>query len=197
MFCLIFLLAAPYPDKAAEAAYPPPQQPGGYAPVPTEQTPYPPQQTPYPPQQTPYPPQQSPYPPQQQGYPAKGPPPAYGEGQAAYAASGQNVVVGPAPQTTVIVRQAQAQPNDYLAFAIFVTICCCLPLGIVAIIKSMDVRSRYTAGDMNGALEASRSAKNWSVAGLVIGIILEVIAIIIIIVYFVVIIAAVNTYTPY
>ncbi|XP_063956507.1 proline-rich transmembrane protein 1-like [Lytechinus pictus] len=156
----------PYPDKAQEAVYPP-QQPEGYASVPQNQ-----------------------YPPQ--GYPPQGAPPAYPQGQAQYA-GGQNVIVATAPQTTMIVRQSQPQPNDYLAFAIFVTICCCLPFGIVGIVKSMDVRNRYTAGDMAGAEESSRSAKNWSMAGLIVGIVLEVIGIILIVVYYVVILAAVSS----
>ncbi|PIK41572.1 putative proline-rich transmembrane protein 1 [Apostichopus japonicus] len=63
---------------------------------------------------------------------------------------------------TVIVRQTQIQPNDYLGFAIFVTICCCLPFGIVGIIKATEVRSRFISGDYQGAEDSSRSAKNWS-----------------------------------
>ncbi|XP_041466655.1 proline-rich transmembrane protein 1-like [Lytechinus variegatus] len=162
-------MSAPYPDKAQEAAYPP-QQPAGYAPV-TQNPGYPPQ-----------------------GYPPQGAPPAYPQGQAqAQYGGGQNVIVATAPQTTMIVRQSQPQPNDYLAFAIFVTICCCLPFGIVGIVKAMDVRNRYTAGDMAGAEESSRSAKNWSMAGLIVGIVLEVIGIILIVVYYVVILAAVSS----
>ncbi|XP_030848861.1 proline rich transmembrane protein 1B-like isoform X2 [Strongylocentrotus purpuratus] len=164
-------MSAPYPDKAQEAVYPP-QQPAGY-----------------PPQQNPgYPPQQNPgYPPQQQGYPA--------QGQAQY--TGQTVVVGAAPQTTMIVRQSQPQPNDYLAFAIFVTICCCLPFGIVGIVKSMDVRNRHTSGDYAGAEEASQSAKKWSLAGLITGIVLNVLWVILIIVYYVVLVSSASTVYGY
>lgn len=71
----------------------------------------------------------------------------------------------------MIIRQTQAQPNDYLGFAIFVTICCCLPFGIVGIIKASEVRSRFLSGDYQGAEESSRAAKNWSCAGLVTGLI--------------------------
>ena len=48
---------------AAEAQFPPPQQP-----YPPPQQPYPPAQQPYPPPQQPYPPAQQPYPPPPQGY---------------------------------------------------------------------------------------------------------------------------------
>jgi t-SNARE complex subunit (syntaxin) len=36
---------------------------------------------------------------------------------------------------------------------------CCWPLGIVAIIFAAQVNSRLAAGDVNGALEASRKAR--------------------------------------
>ena len=54
-----------------------------------------------------------------------------------------------APGQVVIVRTAQGtQPNDYLMFAIFVTLCCCLPCGIVAIVKATEVRLQQ--GGENG-----------------------------------------------
>ena len=45
-------------------------------------------------------------------------------------------------------------PN-YLVGAILVTIFCCLPLGIVAIIKSAEVNTKISNGDIEGALKAS------------------------------------------
>ena len=49
-------------------------------------------------------------------------------------------------------------PN-YLVQSILVTLCCCLPLGVVAIIFSAQVNSKLAAGDYAGAQEASRKAK--------------------------------------
>lgn len=49
-------------------------------------------------------------------------------------------------------------PN-YLVQSVLVTLCCCLPLGIVAIVFAAQVNSKLAAGDMAGAVEASRKAK--------------------------------------
>ncbi|KAJ8050363.1 Proline-rich transmembrane protein 1 [Holothuria leucospilota] len=138
-----------------------------------EKTGYPLQQ-PYPPVNPGYPTGDAAYPPQPQPY--GGAPPPYYHPPPQGGPEGQPLqTVGVAPQQpgqTVIIRQTQVQPNDYLGFAIFVTICCCLPFGIVGIVKASEVRSRFSAGDYQGAEESSRSAKNWSCAGLVTGLIL-------------------------
>jgi hypothetical protein len=52
-------------------------------------------------------------------------------------------------------------PN-YLAQSILVTLFCCMPLGIPAIIFSAQVNGKIQAGDIPGALEASRKAKVWA-----------------------------------
>lgn len=49
-------------------------------------------------------------------------------------------------------------PN-YLVQSIIVTLCCCLPLGVVAIIFAMQVNSKLAVGDIAGAREASAKAK--------------------------------------
>lgn len=51
-------------------------------------------------------------------------------------------------------------PN-YLAQSIIVTLLCCLPLGIPAIIYASQVDSKALAGDIQGAWECSRKAKMW------------------------------------
>jgi len=74
------------------------------------------------------------------------------------------------------------QPSSYLGLAIFITLCCCLPFGIIAIIKGNSVSSLYAAKQYTAALAASNEAKNWCiygiVANLVIGGILGLIALI-------------------
>jgi len=61
-------------------------------------------------------------------------------------------------------------PN-YLVQSILVTLCCCLPLGIVALVYSAQVNSKLVAGDVAGAQAASKSAKTWSIIALVAGIV--------------------------
>jgi hypothetical protein len=51
-------------------------------------------------------------------------------------------------------------PN-YLVQSILVTLFCCLPLGIVAIIKAAEVNTKLQAGDYEGALASSEQAKKF------------------------------------
>ncbi|MBO0359427.1 CD225/dispanin family protein [Hymenobacter sp. BT186] len=64
-------------------------------------------------------------------------------------------------------------PKNWLVEAILVTIFCCLPFGIVAIINSANVNSRLAVGDYAGAQEASQNAGKWVKYGLI-GAILQV-----------------------
>lgn len=52
--------------------------------------------------------------------------------------------------------------ENYLIPAVLVTLCCCLPGGIVAIVYAAQVNSKAVAGDIAGAMEASRKAKMWT-----------------------------------
>ncbi|BAU07889.1 CD225/dispanin family protein [Fischerella sp. NIES-3754] len=49
----------------------------------------------------------------------------------------------------------------YLPQAILTTLFCCLPFGIVAIVYAAQVNSKLAAGDYEGAMQASKSAKTW------------------------------------
>ena len=66
-------------------------------------------------------------------------------------------------------------PPNYLVQSIIVTLCCCLPLGIVAIVFSAQVNSKFAAGDMAGAAEASNKAKLFCWIGFGLGIALQLI----------------------
>ncbi len=72
-----------------------------------------------------------------------------------------------------------APPPNYLVQSILVTLCCCLPLGIVSIVYATQVNSKWQAGDSSGALEASANAKKWSTIGFVTGIVTNIIGAII------------------
>lgn len=60
-------------------------------------------------------------------------------------------------------------PPTYLVWAILTTLMCCLPFGIVSIVKAASVESKWHRGDIAGARAASESAKNWAIAAAVIG----------------------------
>lgn len=57
------------------------------------------------------------------------------------------------------------KPDNHMALAIFTTVCCCLPLGIVAIIKASNVNSLYMAKQYTAAMMAAKEAKKWSLIG--------------------------------
>jgi hypothetical protein len=62
-------------------------------------------------------------------------------------------------------------PN-YLVQSILVTIFCCLPFGIVAIVYASKVDTLQLTGDFQGAQSASNSAKTWCLISFIIGIII-------------------------
>ena len=51
--------------------------------------------------------------------------------------------------------------NNYLVQAVLTAFCCCMPVGIVAIIYAAQVNSKLHAGDIAGAQAASKNAKMW------------------------------------
>jgi len=59
----------------------------------------------------------------------------------------------------------QPAPNNNLVWAILSTVLCCLPLGIVAIIKSVDVNTKWAQGDYEGAQNSAKMAKNFALWG--------------------------------
>src|SRR5687768_2527526 len=73
---------------------------------------------------------------------------------------------------------AGAPIPNYLVQSILVTLCCCLPLGIVAIIFSAQVNSKLAQGDVAGAMEASRKAKMFCWIALGLGLVVIVLSMI-------------------
>jgi len=68
----------------------------------------------------------------------------------------------------------QQIPN-YLWQSIVVTLCCCLPFGIVAIIFAAQVNDKLRRGDVAGALQSSKQAKMWCLIGAGIGLLVAII----------------------
>lgn len=66
-----------------------------------------------------------------------------------------------APQPEVMAAGSIGAVPNYLVQAILVTLFCCLPFGIVAIVYAAQVNGKVAAGDSYGALDASRKAKTW------------------------------------
>ena len=65
---------------------------------------------------------------------------------------------GPPPFDPAFASGPREVPN-YLVQAILVTIFCCLPLGIVAIVFSAQVNGKLASGDYAGAVSSSNTAK--------------------------------------
>lgn len=69
-------------------------------------------------------------------------------------------------------------PN-YLVQSILVTLCCCLPFGVVAIIYAAQVSTKQQAGDIAGAMLASQNAKKWCWVALAVGLVTSLIGVVI------------------
>ncbi|XP_019367398.1 PREDICTED: tumor suppressor candidate 5 homolog [Gavialis gangeticus] len=80
------------------------------------------------------------------------------------------------------METAQRQVPTYLALSIFNLLCCCFPLGIVALIFSLRTENASGVGKMEEAAKASHTARMLNIIGIVIGIIVIISMIIIIIV---------------
>ncbi|WP_084793530.1 CD225/dispanin family protein [Prevotella ihumii] len=63
------------------------------------------------------------------------------------------------------------KPDNYLILAILTTACCCLPIGIYAIILANRVNTYYFAKQYDLAVLTAREAKKWSIIGIVAGIV--------------------------
>jgi len=108
------------------------------------------------------------------------PQPAYQQPVAAQPVYQQPAYQQPAPQ--VVVNQSVAgqgigggsKPGSFLFPAIISTFCCCLPIGIFAIIKATQVDSKWNAGDVAGAYAAASSAKTWTLVAMGLGLLMYV-----------------------
>jgi len=65
----------------------------------------------------------------------------------------------------------QVEVPNYLMQSILVTLCCCLPVGIPAIIYASQVKTKLAHGDLAGAQASSKNAKLWCWIGFGLGLV--------------------------
>ena len=76
----------------------------------------------------------------------------------------------PASPHTLNLTAGEPMPPTFLVWAVIATILCCTVPGIVAIIYSAQVSSRFYQGDMEGARRSSRRAEIWIIVSFVLGV---------------------------
>ena len=105
-------------------------------------------------------------------FPAPSPPPAYQQPSYQQPAYQQPQQYQQRPQYASQGRpqsvKQRPMPDSNLVWGIICLVLCCMPLGIVSVIKASDVAPRYNRGDYQGALKASQDAKSWAIYGMVI-----------------------------
>jgi ABC-type dipeptide/oligopeptide/nickel transport system permease component len=69
---------------------------------------------------------------------------------------------------------AGSAPPNNLVLAI-ISLLCCWPIGIPAVIFAAQVNSKWAAGDQAGAVEASAKARKFAIIALVLGIVVSII----------------------
>lgn len=77
----------------------------------------------------------------------------------------------PPPAPAAYSKPMPPKPPTYLVWSIISVILCCMIPGIVAIIYSAKVTSRYEEGDYEGSMRASESAELWLIIAIVCGLV--------------------------
>jgi hypothetical protein len=72
----------------------------------------------------------------------------------------------------------QREPDNYLVWAILVTVLCCLPFGIVSLVYSTRVSGQWAQGRYAEAQASADNAKKWAIIGAVVGVAAYVIGVI-------------------
>ena len=107
---------------------------------------------------------------------AQGTPPDTGSGSVEAQVPPYSTGSAPGRQSTHPYAPSPGEniPN-YLPQAILVTICCCLPAGIVAIVFAAQVNGKIARGDLVGARSASNNARTWAWVAFGLGIAIAII----------------------
>ncbi|XP_032242907.1 proline-rich transmembrane protein 1 isoform X1 [Nematostella vectensis] len=129
-----------------------------------------------------------------QGYPGTPPPAVYSQQPYYGPPTTQQTFVQQQPGVVVVQQPiGVVSPPDYQALAWFACLCCCWPVGIVAIIKSNEVRNAMARGDYAAANAASSSARTLSMVSIGMGVAFMVLYLILLIVWIIPLIVAVNS----
>ncbi|XP_062517582.1 synapse differentiation-inducing gene protein 1-like [Corticium candelabrum] len=84
------------------------------------------------------------------------------------------------PERHQVVTDYQAR--DYFGLSIFTLLCCCLPIGIFALLNSMKVREANASGDEFSATQASATARRLNLVGIISGVVFMVIVAVVVLV---------------
>ena len=79
----------------------------------------------------------------------------------------------PQPQPLQETAPAEPCPPNYLVWTVLVTVMCCVPLGVISLIYSSQVKTKYNAGDIEGAKKASSKTELWLILAFVLGLIYQ------------------------
>ena len=102
---------------------------------------------------------------------AQTPPPLPPGAASPFAMPPQTPPAPAAPAMSDTAKPVEPMPDSYLIWSVLATVLCCLIPGIIAIIYSASVSTRYYAGDLNGARRASDRAQIWVIVSIVTGIV--------------------------
>lgn len=80
------------------------------------------------------------------------------------------------------------KPDNYLVWSILVTLFCCLPAGVYAIILSSKVDSLYASGNYDEAQRNADEAKKWCIISAVISLVIGIIY------FFIVVVVGASSY---
>lgn len=85
----------------------------------------------------------------------------------------QTIETEPQPQPQQETAPAEPCPPNYLVWTVLVTVMCCVPLGVISLIYSSQVKTKYNAGDIEGAKKASSKTELWLILAFVLGLIYQ------------------------
>ncbi|KAK6178098.1 hypothetical protein SNE40_012928 [Patella caerulea] len=94
----------------------------------------------------------------------------YGGGYTNWASQQQNQSMAGVQITQPTVQHITVAPPDYFLLAVFATLCCVWPIGVVALKSAREARTAVENGDLVTATVKAKEAKKWSLASIVIGI---------------------------